>query len=108
MSIYGYKKLNGDFEKVIEITDAGFNFKDKEYQYKDIIKIKRYDSMFWNLLFYQGGTPRAYIYLNDNKCIKLFGKTLQKENEKMNNDFVTGASIAYHEVINALKENNNT
>ncbi len=105
MTIYGNKTLTGKFQKLLEMKDGGFIFENREYGWSDITKIKRYDSAFWNLLFYQGGTPRAYIYLKDNKCIKLQGKILQTENEEPTTTFVTGATNAYSELIAIITKN---
>ena len=99
---YIVKRENGKFEKIIEIHDDGFVFDNKRYKWNDIKRIKRYDSILCNLLFYQGGTPRAYIYLNDGKCIKLRGRILQKENEHLDIDSIKGSSSAYKELIELL------
>jgi hypothetical protein len=104
MTIYGHRKLSSQFRKILELEQGGFVFEGKHYNWNEIKKIKRYDSPFWNLLFYQGGTPRAYIYLKDGKCIRIRGRIFEQEGKKPEVGFVQGATAAYDELLNLIEE----
>lgn len=100
---YGYRRSNGAPEEVIAVAQDGFDHKSKRYQWSDIRKIKRYDSVFWSLLFYQAGTPLAYIYLKDGNRIIIRGRFLERIGGGSGAvDFITGQSAAYRELLDYI------
>ena len=103
ITVYGHRHLGPVFKKLLEVGPDGFVFEGKHYNWNDIKNIKRYDSPFWNLLFYQGGTPIAYIYLKDGKRIRIRGRVFEKEREKAEVGFVRGTSKAYDELLNLME-----
>jgi hypothetical protein len=104
MAIYGHRHLESSFEQLLEINQDGFTYKGNHYGWKDIKKIKRYDSIFWNLFFYQGGAPVAYVFLKDGKRIRIRGRVLERKGDKPNIDFVGGKSSAYVELMSIFQE----
>jgi hypothetical protein len=103
-TVYGHIHIGNKFEQVIEITQDGFVYDSKHYSWTDIKKIKRYDSLFWSLLFYQGGAPVAYIFLNDGKRIRIRGRILERKGEQSDIDSSSGKSSAYEELLDLLEE----
>jgi len=104
MATYGHCHLGFTFRRLLEVKPDGFIYRGKHYQWDGINKIKRYDSPSWNLLFYQVGTPLAYVYLKDGKRICIRGRVLQKEGEKSEVGFIRGATKAYDELLNLLEK----
>ena len=103
MTEYGHRHLKFIYRKLLSIDDNGFEFKDKQYSWEDIKKIKRYDNTAFSLLLYQAGTPRAYIYLNDGNCIKIKGRVLEMKNIKPTHDFISGRSNAYNILLRTFE-----
>jgi hypothetical protein len=98
-TIYGHRGLFGAFDPIASVDDSGFLFKGKHYRWTDITKIKRYDSMFWSLFFYQAGAPVAYIYLNDGRRVRIRGRLLETEHERTRVDFLKGTTQAYEKLM---------
>ncbi len=100
--IYGHRHLGGLFEPIISVGQDGFEHKGKLYQWTDIKKIKKYDSIFWSFMFYQAGTPLAYLFLNDGSRIKIRGRVLEKEEVKQKVDFVRGTTETYDQLMELI------
>jgi hypothetical protein len=104
MAVYGHSHIGNIFEDILEISEDGFIYDGKQYRWADIKKIKRYDSLFWSLFFYQGGTPVAYVFLNDGKRIRIRGRVLMKKGEQSDLDFFSGKSRAYEELLDLIEK----
>jgi deoxyadenosine/deoxycytidine kinase len=101
---YGHSGLTGSFDPIMSVEDEGFWCDGKHYHWGDIVKIKRYDSAFWALLFYTGGAPVAYIYLKDGRRIKIRGRLLEREPEASNVNFLRGTTQAYDHLMRLIAE----
>ena len=99
---YGHRHVGSVFMPILSIVPEGFEHKGKSYKWSDINKIKRYDSAFWSLLFYQAGTPLAYLYLNDGTKIKIRGRVLEKEGEKSKVSFIEGSTETYSQLMELI------
>ena len=102
-TVYGHLHLGFIFCRLLELYNDGFIYCKKHYQWKDIEKIIRKDSVFWNLLFYQAGTPIAYIYLKDGSKMRIRGRVLQKKGEKSNINPIRSTTKTYDEFISFLE-----
>jgi hypothetical protein len=100
---YGHR-LFGNFKPLLTIKSEGFEYKGGRYQWSDIEKLKRYDSLFWSLVFYQAGTPLAYIFLRNGERIRIRGRVLEREAAKSNVAFVRGATSAYDELMELIQQ----
>ena len=83
---------------MFSVGPDGIEFDNNKYNWTEVDKIKKYDSFFWSLLFYQAGTPLTYIYFKDNNILKIRGRALEKIDEKGSIDS-SGRSSAYKELI---------
>jgi hypothetical protein len=99
---YGHRHLGCFFKPIISIGVDGFEYKDRFYKWADIKKIKRYDSAFWSLLFYQAGTPLAYLYLKDGTKIKIRGRVLEKEGMKSSVSSSRGTTNTYDQLMELI------
>jgi hypothetical protein len=102
---YYHKHLGFYRKEILDTSESGFTFRDKQYSWADVTKIKRYDSAFWSTLFYQAGTPLSYIFLNDGSRIKLRGRVIEREGSVNGVDFMSGRSGAYEDLMNQFARN---
>lgn len=91
-SPYGYHHFYGSFKPILAVDETGISYKGKFYPWKEIVEIKRYDSLFYSLLFNQVGAPVAYIYLNDGEKIRIRGRLLECESKKSDVNFLQGTT----------------
>ena len=101
---FGYRSWINKFKPLLSIRTDGFEYENNFYQWSDIKKIKRYDSPFWSLFFYQAGTPLAYIFLMNGTKIKIRGRYLEESGKKAKVDFIVGRTEAYKELIKIFEE----
>jgi hypothetical protein len=100
---FGYRKF-GQFRTVLKCDQDSLVYKGKSYSWSSIVKFKRYDSAFYNYLFWQGGTPLLYIYLNDGKIIRLRGGRLRKNGDDRSASFLGSTTPAYDYLVGLLEE----
>jgi len=102
---YCHRHLGFYRKEILDTNESGFIFRDKQYNWADVTKIKRYDSLLWSYLFYQAGTPLSYIFLNDGSRIKLRGRVIEREGSLEGVDSLSGCSGAYEELMNLFTRN---
>ncbi len=103
-SVFEFTGTGFNKKELIEILPDGFLFAGKKYAWSDIKKIQRYDTAFWNFIFWQGGTPVAYIYMSDGKRIRIRGRTVSKKGKSSSVQFFSGKSSAYEELIGIFEK----
>jgi hypothetical protein len=102
--IYGHRHFGFWFNPILSINLIGFEFKGKHYQWSDIVKINRYDSIF--LVFFLNNTPRSSIVLSDGKTIWINARALEKFGTKPKVSFFSCVSDAYEELMALLEKHN--
>src|SRR4030042_4562572 len=101
-TIYGHQHLSFFFKEIFECTDAGINYKGKEYSWNDIAQLKRSSGSYAINLCY----PGAKIYLSDGRKIRINGRVFTKAGEKPRfkvSSFISGESTAFVEFLDYIK-----
>jgi hypothetical protein len=106
MDVYGHNQFNLFFVPLIKVDDDGFLFKDKSYSWRDVKDVIIWDP-FPGLggIFGTGTMPRATIFLNDGKKIKIHARVFVKKGTKSKVGFLSCKSEAFEEIIALFKNN---
>ncbi len=100
---YRYKHLGIYDTEFLVVGRNGFIYEGRRYDWSDITEIRRYDSVFWALLFH-GAAPCSYIFLADGSRIRLKGSCLLKNGEGGRKHFFRNTTVAYEELIAFLEK----
>src|SRR5882672_4461952 len=103
MATYGHRHLGFYFRPVVEVDDHGLLFQGRQYGWNALRRVEvrdsPFDPMFWFFMHY----PWATIYLTDGKSIRLNGRALERRGERSHVGFFSSKSVAFQEVVMALK-----
>ncbi len=90
--------------KVLEVTDDGFTFNGKNYQWSDVTSIEvRRGSFILSVFMFPAANPKAKINLSDGKYISINGRCLEKSGVRPKINKITGESDAFLELIDIFE-----
>lgn len=104
MITFCHRQISIFLTKVLEVTDKGFTFKGKTYQWSDVTGIElRRGSFILSAFMFPAANPKAKISLNDGKSILINGRCLEKSGVRPKINKLTGESDAFLELIDLFE-----
>ena len=94
---YGHRHLGVWFVPLVQVTDRGFVYRGKQYQWNNVAAVDTWTAPFF--INVGAARSRATVRLTDGRKIRLNCRALEKFGERPKVGFISTRTDAYDELV---------